>query len=63
MVADGLLSAGIGIDDYAAVHFIDEKFHEVVSTKPDARAYRVVPRPGGGSLVSKLSVRQIEGAI
>jgi dipeptidase E len=59
MVADGLLSAGIGIDDYAAVHFIDEKIHEVVSTKPDASAYQIARSRDAGSSRSSLPVRRI----
>lgn len=35
------LPAGYGIDDGAALHFVDEELREVVASRPDARAYRV----------------------
>jgi peptidase E len=41
-VGDGMRS-GYAADDGAALHFVDEGLHEVVSSRPDARAYRVEP--------------------
>ena len=39
-IARGLLPT-IAADDGAAVHYIDTKFAEVISSRPNARAYRV----------------------
>ena len=40
MLADGL-PPGYGVDDGAALHFVDGALHEVVTGYPQARAYRV----------------------
>lgn len=40
MLAAGL-PAGYGVDDGAALHFVDGELHEVVAAYPQARAYRV----------------------
>ena len=40
MLADGL-PPGYGVDDGAALHFVDDALHEVVTAYPQARAYRV----------------------
>lgn len=40
LLRDGL-PAGYGIDDSAALHFVDERLAEVVASRPGARAYRV----------------------
>ena len=42
MIQKGLLRDGYAADDGVAVHFIDEKFVRAVSSRPNARAYRVV---------------------
>jgi dipeptidase E len=39
-VGEGMLP-GIAADDGAAVHFVDGRLHRVVSSRKDARAYRV----------------------
>lgn len=40
LIADGLPS-GFGVDDGAALHFVDDALSEVVASRPAARAYRV----------------------
>ena len=40
MVGDGMLP-GWGVDDGAALHFVGRELHEVVSSRPKARAHRV----------------------
>jgi peptidase E len=42
----GELPAGIAIDDGAAVHFLGEEIHRVVSSRPGVTAYRVERRDG-----------------
>lgn len=41
MVGRGLLPAGYAADDGAALHFVGRRLHRVVSSRPNARAYRV----------------------
>jgi peptidase E len=41
------LPAGIGVDDGAALHFVGETLAEVVSSRPQASAFRVVASEGG----------------
>jgi dipeptidase E len=40
MIREGL-SAGVAVDDGAALHFVDGILHKVVSSRPEARAYAV----------------------
>jgi peptidase E len=47
LVASGALPPGFACDDYAAVHMVDGAFAEAVRSRPDARAFRVVPGDGG----------------
>jgi hypothetical protein len=42
MVKAGL-PPGYGVDDGAALHFVDDALAEVVTSRPEARAYRVEP--------------------
>ena len=42
LIGQGALKGGLAADDGAAVHFIDEELIRVVSSRPDARAYRVI---------------------
>ena len=44
MVGRGLLPAGYAADDGAALHFVGRRLHRVVSSRPNARAYRVERR-------------------
>jgi peptidase E len=41
-IANGQLPDGIALDDCAAAHFVGRRFVEAVSSRPQARAYRVV---------------------
>lgn len=40
------MPTGYAADDGAALHFIGRRLHEVVSSRPEARAYRVMLRRG-----------------
>jgi dipeptidase E len=44
MVADGDLAPGYGVDDGAALHFVDGELTNIVRAKADANAYRVDER-------------------
>jgi dipeptidase E len=44
MVAEGEISGGIALDDGAAAHFVGLDLHATVSSRPQARAYRVERR-------------------
>jgi dipeptidase E len=41
LIGSGKLLAGFAADDGAAFHFMDRKVHAVISSTPDARAYRL----------------------
>ena len=55
MVADGRLHNGIGIDDFAAVHYVDGEIHAVVATRPDASASVVTSDGRSGATVIELA--------
>lgn len=59
MVGDGRLNDGVGIDEYAAVHFVDEKVHQVVSALPAARAHWVARQSDASSTISPFPTAQI----
>jgi dipeptidase E len=42
-LVDGGFTPGYAADDGAALHFVGAKLREVVTSRPDARAYRVGP--------------------
>ena len=46
MVGNGALPAGYAADDGAALHFVGRRLHRVVSSRPNAKAYRVERRRG-----------------
>lgn len=46
MVRTGALAPGYGVDDGAALHFIGDALHGVVSSRPGARAHRVTLSDG-----------------
>ena len=46
LVGEGMV-AGVAADDGVGLHFVDGRLHRVVSSRPDARAYRV-ERDGDG---------------
>ena len=54
MVADGRLHDGIGIDDFAAVHYVDGELHRVVATRPDATASAVASDGRSDAVVTPL---------
>ena len=41
LILEGELGPGFGIDDGAALHFVDEHINCVVTSRPEARAYVV----------------------
>ncbi len=41
-IAKGQLPDGFALDDYAGAHFVGRRFVEAVSSRPQAKAYRVV---------------------
>jgi peptidase E len=57
LVADGALSAGLACDDGTAAHFVDDDLTELVSDRPEGKAYRVVPDGNGGSSETPLTTR------
>ena len=46
MIASGRLKAGLAVDDGAALHFVDGKLSVVVTSRPEAAAYRLRRRAG-----------------
>lgn len=46
MLAEGRIPPGVAADDGAALHFVDETLAEVVTSRPNARAYRLALRGG-----------------
>lgn len=41
LLASGKIKPGLAAEDGVAIHFIDQEINAVVSSRPDARAYRV----------------------
>ena len=58
LVASGELQPGYGIDDYAALHFVDGELHRVVASREGARAYRV-ERGAEGAVETALEARTL----
>ena len=52
MINEGDLPDGIGIDDFAAVHFVDSQVHRVVASRLDATAHRVARTSDGPPIVT-----------
>ncbi|MYL31252.1 peptidase E [Halobacillus halophilus] len=46
LMAEGKIQPGLAVDDHAAAHYIDHHLHRVVSSKPNARAYRLYHNRG-----------------
>lgn len=59
LIAAGELAPGYGIEDNAALHFIDTALGRVVASRPCASAYRVERSPEGVSEVELPSVTNI----
>jgi peptidase E len=57
LVADGRLPAGLACDDGAAAHYVDDDLAELVSDRPDGKAYRVVPDGDGSTRETPLPTR------
>jgi len=58
LVAEGM-PAGYAADDGCALHFVDGAFREAVSSRPDARAYRVKRAPDGAVVETPLPTRYL----
>lgn len=56
LVAEGM-PAGWAADDGCALHFVDGALKEAVSSRPDARAYRVKRAPDGAVVETPLPTR------
>lgn len=54
MVADGRLAAGIGIDDYAAAHYVDGRLSHIVTSRADATAHLVAADGATGAVVTRM---------
>lgn len=46
LLLEGKLKDGYGIEDGAALHFIDERLYRAISSRPTAKAYRVQVKDG-----------------
>ena len=57
LVADGRLHHGVGIDDFAAVHYVDGDIHDVIATRPDSTAYAVTSNGQAVAAVDALRAR------
>lgn len=51
MIRRGVLPAGYAADDGAALHFVGRRLHRVVSSRPEAKVYRV--RKSGSEVVER----------
>jgi dipeptidase E len=58
LIGDGRLPDGWAADDGAAVHFVGTDLAEVVSSRPDARAYRL-ERTADGATETALATRYL----
>lgn len=54
MVEDGRLGDGLGIDDHAAVHFVDGRVVQTVAALPDATAHRMTRSTDGTATITAL---------
>lgn len=54
MVGAGDLADGLGIDEFAAVHFVNGSLTQVVSVRPPATAHKVSRQAGGITTVTAL---------
>lgn len=46
MIQNGLLKEGFAADDGAALHFVDDKLTHLISSRPEAKVYRVFKLDG-----------------
>ena len=63
LVAAGILPDGYAADDGAALVFAGTDLVEAVSSRPEARAYRVERAPGGGAIERVLPTRYLGRAV
>jgi peptidase E len=61
LVGEGSLPDGIACDDGVGAHYIDDVLAEVVSDRPDGRAYRVTRTPEGDIQETQLPSRYLGG--
>jgi dipeptidase E len=59
LVADGTIPPGYGVDDGAALVFHDRELAEVVTSSPEAGAWRVEPDGSGGAIETALPTRYL----
>jgi dipeptidase E len=59
-LADGKIVSGYAADDGAALLFIDEMFEEAVSSRPNARGYRITEY-GGQVIEDRIDTRYLAG--
>ena len=62
LIAEGTLPAGLACDDFAAVHLIGTELFEVVASRTQAGAYRIVRGEDGQASEEPLSVKHLMGA-
>lgn len=62
MLEDGSTPAGIAADDGAAVHYVDEALCEVVTSRPQARAWRLTRDARGKAHEVELAYRYLGAA-
>ena len=62
LVADGTLPAGFAVDDGAALVFLNRELVEVVTSDPEAGAWRVEPDGRGGTTETALPTRFLGAA-
>lgn len=75
-IASGKMPAGYAADDGVGLHFVDGELYKVVSSRPDARAYRVEAKDhvvhetellpdylggGPGTIIRRASLRDAQG--
>lgn len=58
-VGSGTMPASWAADDSVALHFIDETLHAAVSSRPNARAWRVTAEPGHPAIETALQPRYL----
>lgn len=61
LMAEGLVKSGYGLDDGAAVHFINDTVHTAVSSRPHAQAY-YVKHENGQVTEQPLPIRYLNAA-
>ncbi|MBX5475742.1 MAG: peptidase E [Clostridia bacterium] len=60
MLEEGRIGPGYAADDGVALHFVDRELREVVSSRPEARAYRL-ERVDGRAVETALPTRYLGG--